>query len=236
MNDGGQFLRDALLNGSELVECSLIILSLMFAWTLAHFADRCISYLAAMQQTRRFLKKSKALLKGGELKSVLVLAESLTRSHIAVVYSRYLREFEKDCEYISFEQSLHAASRAASIARNDLHEQLRRGLNSLSAISRTAPFVGVFGTCIGILYSFRGYAGNKYGYIAFLATNLAEALVPTTAGLLVGVLATWSYNWQSDCLAVFDAEMEIALLELKSYLKHQRPAEAVKSFLPSNPD
>jgi biopolymer transport protein ExbB/TolQ len=221
MNDGGQFLRDALLNASKLVECSLILLCLMFVWTFAHVADRCISYLAAMQQTRKFLKESETLLKRGEWKSVLALAESLTRSHVAVVYSRCLREFEKDCEYISPEQSSQAAIRVASIARNDLHGQLRRGLNSVSAISRTAPFIGLFGTCIGILDSFRGYAGNKYGYIAFLATNLAEALVPTTVGLLVGVVATWSYNWQNDRLAVFDAEMEIASLELESHLKNQ---------------
>ena len=221
MNDGGQFLRDALLNASRLVECSLIILCLMFVWTLTHFAEQCIGYLVARQQTRRFLKESGTLLKTGEWKRVPVLAERLTRSHVAVVYSRCLREFEKDCEHISSEQSLQAAIRVARIARNDLHEQIRRGLNSLSAISRTAPFVGLFGTCIGILDSFRGYAGNKYGYIAFLATNLAEGLVPTTVGLLVGVVATWSYNWQNGRLAVFDAEMEIASLELESYLKNQ---------------
>jgi biopolymer transport protein ExbB/TolQ len=189
MNDGGQFLRDALLNASKLVECSLIILCLMFAWTIAHFADRYSSYLAAKQQTRRFRKERENLLKRDEWKSVLVLAERLTRSHVAVVYSRCLREFEKGCEYTSSEQSLQAARRVARIARNDLHEQLKRALNNLSAISRTAPFVGVFGTCIGILDSFRGYVGSKSGYIAFLATNLAEALVPTTVGLLVGVLA-----------------------------------------------
>src|SRR5260370_6357741 len=143
MNDGGQFLRDALLNASKLVECSLIILSLMFAWTLAHFADRCIRYLAAIQQTSGFLRERQTLLKRGEWKNVLVLAESLTRSHVAVVYSRCLREFEKDCEYISSEQASQAASRVARITRNDLHEQLSRGSNSLSPLSRTAPFVVV---------------------------------------------------------------------------------------------
>lgn len=223
MIDGGQFLRDALLNASKLVECSLIKLCLMFVWTLAHFADRYISYLPARQQTRRFLKENGTLLKRAGWKGVLVLAEGLARSHVAVVYSHCLREFERDCEYISSEKSLQAASRVARIARNELHEQLRRGLCSLSAISRTAPFVGLFGSCIGILGSFRGYAGNKYGYIAFLTTNLAEGLVPTTVGLLVGVVATWSFSWQTDRLAVFDAEMEIASLGLESYLKNQSP-------------
>ncbi|HJZ65802.1 MAG TPA: MotA/TolQ/ExbB proton channel family protein [Candidatus Acidoferrum sp.] len=226
MSNGEQFLQDALLNASKLVEYSLIILCLMFAWTVAHLADRYISYLAATQQTRSFRKERETLLKRDEWKSVLVLGEKLTRSHVAVVYSRALREFDKGYEYISSEQSLQAASRVARIARNDLHEQLKRGLNDLSAISRTAPFVGVFGTCIGILDSFRGYAGSKSGYIAFLAMNLAEALVPTTVGLLVGVVATWSYNWQNERLAVFDADMEIASLELERYLKNQSPARS----------
>jgi hypothetical protein len=43
-------------------------------------------------------------------------------------------------------------------------------------------------------------------------------------GLLVGVVATWSYNWQNDRLAVFDSEMEIASLELESHLKKQSRA------------
>jgi biopolymer transport protein ExbB/TolQ len=107
-----------------------------------------------------------------------------------------------------------------------LHGQLRGGLNGLSAISRTAPVVGLFGTCIGILDSFKGYAGSKYGFLAFLAVNLAEALVPATVGLPVGVIATWSFNWQSDRLAEFDAEMEIASLELESYLIHAIPLKA----------
>jgi biopolymer transport protein ExbB/TolQ len=224
MTDGGQFLRDVLPNASRLVECSLIVLCLMLIWTLAHFADRCISYLAAKQQTRRFLKENGTFLKGGEWKRVLVLAERLTRSHVAVVYSRCLRELEKGCEHISSEQLLQVASRMAHIATNDLHEQIRAGLNSLSAISGTAPFVGLLGTCIGILDSFKGYAGNKYGSLAFFATNLAEALVPTAVGLLVGVVATWSYNWQNDRLAVFDAEMKIASIELGSYFKNQSTA------------
>jgi biopolymer transport protein ExbB/TolQ len=221
MNDGGQFLRDSLLNATRLVECSLIILCLMFVWSLVHFAERGISNLMAERQARRFLKESGILLKQVEWESIFILGERLTHSHIAAIYLRCLGEFEKDRESISSEQSLEAACRVARIARNELHEQLRRGLNSLSAISRTAPFVGLFGTCIGILDSFRGYAGDKYGYIAFLATNLAEALVPTTVGLLVGVVATWSFNWQNDRLSVFHTEMEIASLELESYLKKQ---------------
>jgi biopolymer transport protein ExbB/TolQ len=150
------------------------------------------------------------------------LGESLPVSHLAAVWARGFREFSKVSDCITFEQSFETAIRAMQVARGEMREQLRRGLASVSAISKTAPLIGLFATCIGILDSFRGYAGNKYGYVAFIATNLAEALVPTIVGLLVGIAATWTFNWQSDRVAVFDGEMEIGSLELASYLKTLR--------------
>ena len=119
---------------------------------------------------------------------------------------------------------MDVVKRGTRIAANRVHEELRQGLSVLDAIATTAPFVGIFGTAIGILDSFRGYAGSKSAYLAFIASNLAEALVPTTAGLLVAVLAMWWFNWRSDRLAVFDGEMEIASLELVKYLEQKRLA------------
>jgi biopolymer transport protein TolQ len=213
------FLRDALLNASILVECSLFMLLLMFAWTLAHIVDRAFFYFRVKRQTKKFLIERDSALGRHEWSSVLRLCESLTASHLAVVWSRGLREFYKASDCVIFEQEFMAGIHAMRIARSEMREQLRRGLSSISAVSKTAPLVGLFGTCIGILDSFKGYAGNKYGYIAYMATNFAEALVPTTVGLLVGVAATWTFNWQSERLAVLDGEMEIATLELANYLK-----------------
>ena len=106
----------------------------------------------------------------------------------------------------------------------DRHEELRQGLSVLDAIATTAPFVGLFGTAIGILDSFRGYAGSRSAFLAFIATNLAEALVPTAIGLLVAVFAMWWFNWRSDRLAVFGGETNIASLELVKYLEQERRA------------
>jgi biopolymer transport protein ExbB/TolQ len=79
----------------------------------------------------------------------------------------------------------------------------------------------LFGTTIGILDSFGAYIGSRNGFIAFIAANLADALVPTATGLLVGVLATWCFNCRNDQLATFDVEMEIAELDLVKHLKQQ---------------
>ena len=127
-------------------------------------------------------------------------------------------------EFVSAEQAANSASRGARAAKNRVHKQVRQGLGSVSAIATTAPLVGLVGTAIGILDSFRGYVGNKHAHIAFLAANLAEVLVPTAAGLLVGVLATWCFNWRSERLSVFDTEMEIASIQVVNYLEKQSRA------------
>ena len=57
-----------------------------------------------------------------------------------------------------------------------------------------------------------------------IATNIAEALVPTAIGLIVAVVAVWWFNWRNAQLAAFDGEMQIASLELAKYLEIQRRA------------
>src|SRR5215469_171383 len=159
MNDCG-FLRDALLNASRLVEGSLFILCVLSAWMLGHAVDCTITFRRAKGQSKEFTDRMEALLKRDEWESAFALGEALTRSCVPVVWSRGLREFQKSCNRVSVQNAIDGAIRAAEIAKNEKRVQLRRGLNGLSAISITAPFVGLFGSCVGILDSFRGYAGN----------------------------------------------------------------------------
>lgn len=158
------------------------------------------------------------------VEGVQSIAETLNRSHVAMVYFDALQEFRTAHECVSAEQAVEAARRGARTARNRMHEQLRQGLSYLSAIAITAPLVGLFGTTIGILDSFGAYIGSRNGFIAFITANLADALVPTAAGLLVGVLATWCFNFRNDRLATFDVEMEISELDLVKRLEQQRRA------------
>jgi biopolymer transport protein ExbB/TolQ len=224
MDDGGNFLTHMLQNCSRLVGLSLISLASMLLWTFADIAVRGVRFCAAMWQSRGFLKTIAALLERGEWDSVAAMAETRERSHVATLILNALLEFRAAHESVSAEQLMDVVKGAARIATNRLHEELRQGLSVLDAIATTAPLVGLFGTAIGILDSFRGYVGSKFAYLAFITTNLAEALVPTTAGLLVAVFVMWWFNWRSDRLAVFEGEMEIASLELVKYLEQQRRA------------
>jgi biopolymer transport protein ExbB/biopolymer transport protein TolQ len=102
--------------------------------------------------------------------------------------------------------------------------QLRRGLNGLATIGATAPFVGLFGTVIGIVNCFRGFSGTPVGFLSNTAGGISEALVTTGLGLLVAVPAVWAYNYFTCKLESFDVEMAHSIDAMMTYLSGFRAA------------
>jgi biopolymer transport protein ExbB/TolQ len=99
---------------------------------------------------------------------------------------------------------------------------MKRGLNSLASITSVAPLVGLLGTTLGMLNSFRGISGDKSTILAPLCGELSQACVPTAMGLLIGLLSLFYHTYLTGRLQDFDHEMEIASLELVNHLA--RPA------------
>lgn len=221
MDEGNSFLTHMWRNVSPLVECSLLLLLAMFLWTLTDIVERVLRYSAAMWESRSFRKLTVGLLELERWDKILAIAQTKRRSHVAAVFTSALQEFRTTQEGHMENYAVEMTLRGARMAANRVHEELRQGLSGLRTIATTAPLIGLIGTAIGILDSFRGWTGDKHGSIAFIAANLADALVPTAVGLLVSIVATWCLNWRNDRLALFDAEMEIASLELVKHLQHQ---------------
>ena len=107
-----------------------------------------------------------------------------------------------------------------------IHAELKRGLSGLATIGSTAPFVGLFGTVVGIMNAFRASAPAKAAGIQSVASGISEALVTTALGLLVAVPAVWCYNYFTTKVENFDVEMENSSMELVSYLVRRAPREA----------
>jgi biopolymer transport protein ExbD len=83
-----------------------------------------------------------------------------------------------------------------SASRGKLAAVLNIELGSLKAIASSAPYLGLAGTCVGIMSSL-GFGGamEKNRFLAMVAANMASALAATAAGILVAVPATCSYNY-----------------------------------------
>ena len=117
------------------------------------------------------------------------------------------------------ERIMEASVRSMECSANRMRGQLKRGLNGLATIGSTAPFVGLFGTVIGIINSFRGYTGiTPAGLLSITAGGISEALITTGLGLLVAVPTVWAYNYFSNQLERFDMEMNHSIDAISTYL------------------
>ena len=115
-------------------------------------------------------------------------------------------------------EALNAVRRASDRAAALVHIDMKRRLTSLAAIASTAPLVGMFGTLVGIISSFKGSAGDKLTYMALIAQGLSESLLWTGLGLLVAGLALLCYKYLLAKVDRFDYEIENATLQLMNDL------------------
>jgi len=112
------------------------------------------------------------------------------------------------------------------LARRELARRLehagaamRRGLGVLASIGSVAPFVGLFGTVVGIISAFQGIARTGSGGIGSVAGGIAEALVVTGLGLAVAVPAVLVFNMLSTKVDGLKLALETAAGELVDHLE-----------------
>src|SRR5256884_334928 len=111
-----------------------------------------------------------------------------------------------------------------------VHAELKRGVSGLATIGSTAPFVGLFGTVVGIINAFQGISTEKSTGLGAVAGGISEALVTTAIGLFVAIPAVWMYNVFTSRIEAFDVEMGNSSSELIDYFlkRSQRGATARK--------
>jgi len=103
-----------------------------------------------------------------------------------------------------------------------VHAELKRGLGGLATIGSTAPFVGLFGTVMGILHAFAQIANTHATGLTSVAGGIAEALVTTAIGLLVAIPAVMMFNYLTGRVEAFDVEMDNSSSELIDYFLKRR--------------
>jgi biopolymer transport protein ExbB len=73
-------------------------------------------------------------------------------------------------------------------------QKLDQGLMVLGTLGNNAPFIGLFGTVLGIIIAFRDLALNPQGGASVVMRGISEALIATAVGLIVAIPAVIAYN------------------------------------------
>lgn len=92
------------------------------------------------------------------------------------------------------EAVMEGAQRAMRVAYSREEEKLERHLAILATIGSVTPYIGLFGTVIGIMNSFLGLANQSQATLAVVAPGIAEALIATAMGLFAAIPAVVMYN------------------------------------------
>ena len=193
-------------------------LVIMSAWSIGVMIDRWIAFSAARKQSRFFAPAVAGALKEGKIDEAIRIAEDNKRSHLAKVVTAGLQEFQ--AHQMSAEipgEEIEASRRALERAAAIVHAELKRGVSSLATIGATGPFVGLFGTVLGIISAFQGISSSGTVGIAAVSAGISEALVTTAIGLFVAIPAVWVYNYFTGKIEAFDVEMDNSSSELIDY-------------------
>lgn len=208
----------------------VIALFFMSAWSIGVMIDRMLAFNAARNQSRQFAPAVAGALREGKLDEAIKIADRYKKSHLAKVVVAGLQEFR--AHQISSEipgEVIEASRRALERAEAIVHAELKRGVSSLATIGSTAPFVGLFGTVVGIINAFKGISTEKSTGLGAVAGGISEALVATAIGLFVAIPAVMVFNYFTNRVESFDVEMGNSSSELIDYfLKRAQKASAGK--------
>jgi biopolymer transport protein ExbB/TolQ len=196
----------------------VVVLFLQSIYSLYVTIERWLFYKKAKRQSLDFAKQATAALAKDNVQGAIDLAKKYTASHLARVTRAGLIEFQLDATRgsggLSGEDLVEAGRRAIERETLITYSDFKKGVGNLATIATTAPFVGLFGTVVGIINAFAGMATSGSGGIAAVSAGIAEALVATAIGLLVAIPAAWMFNVFTNMLERFSVEMSNSSSEL----------------------
>jgi biopolymer transport protein ExbB/biopolymer transport protein TolQ len=205
-----------------LAKAVAIFLILMSIYSLGLFIERMLLFRAAKKQSIDYLPVATKALREGNYKLAVESAKRYPKSHLAKVLAaglqQYIFEKEDQPSHDAVESVRLAVERAAALTT----AEMKRGIGGLATIGSTAPFVGLFGTVIGIINAFTGMAESGSGGIGAVSAGIAEALITTAVGLGVAIPAVWIFNYFQGVIEFFGIEMANSSSELVDFfLKRQ---------------
>jgi biopolymer transport protein ExbB len=207
----------------------IIILLLLSVWSLYVCVERIVTFRKARKQSLLFAKQATEHLKNDRPQAAIDAAMKYPQSHLARVVAAGLQAFQYESQTspLSEVEVVEAATRAVERATLLTTSDLKRGIGSLATIATITPFIGLFGTVIGIINAFHGIAMTGSGGLGAVSAGISEALVATAFGLGVAIPAAWMFNYFTGKLERLQLEMSNSSSELVDFfMKRQRSKHA----------
>ena len=217
------------IDSSWIGKAVVLILAGLSVYSIAVMIDKFRSYKAARDESLQFLPVFVKNLKDNNFQGALDAARKYKKSHIARVVSAGLIEYDNDkAELKDSHDLVGAVGRALDRAVSLTSAEMKKGTGGLATIGSAAPFIGLFGTVIGIVNAFTGIATSGSGGLAAVSAGIAEALITTAVGIGVAVPAVMAFNYFTTRLERFQIEMSNSSAELLDFFLKKHEAVSAK--------
>src|SRR5579872_6292895 len=170
------------LLGSEWVLWVLIALSIL---SVAVMVERALFLAARGVDFDDLAKQLQQFLKIGDVAGARLVLAGL-RAPESRVATAGLEQIGRGSE---------AVSEAMASAKSRVRLELERNLGVLGTLGNNAPFIGLFGTVLGIIKAFADLSHNQGGGAATVMSGISAALVATAVGLMVAIPAVIAFNF-----------------------------------------
>jgi biopolymer transport protein TolQ len=211
---------ELVLGAGPIVKAVLMLLLgiSLISWAIIAYKSRELS--SAERQTLAFLDAYRE----HPLGMVYDTARRHQASPLAVVFRAGYRDLTRLRKAHPDKQPLPKDEVDGVVARllwvqTDVGHRLERGLAFLATTGSSAPFIGLFGTVVGIMNAFRDIGISGAASLAVVAPGIAEALVATALGLFAAIPAVVGYNYASARLGRIREQMDAFRAEYGELLR-----------------
>jgi biopolymer transport protein TolQ len=213
----------------------LLLICSLYSWTVIF--GKVSSFRKVTQESRNFIR---AFRKATRLQEVAAFAETYKSSPLAQVFVDVYETYKRQTGGSGPPRNIAPLERSAQTAASEAITTLERRLTWLATIAATSPFIGLFGTVMGVVDAFHGLGTAGAATLRAVAPGISEALITTAAGLFVAVPAVIAYNQLSARIRVFASASDDFCRELLNSLEeipargtaahHEEPQEVERGF------
>ena len=223
---GNSALLDMLQNSGTvaLVVLGILLFASLYSWSI--LLGKWSKLRRARSQSERFLR---AFRKATRLQEMAAVSEQFKPSPLVQVFDETYDEYRHQMEAAGKIRNFSALERSAQNASSESLTVLENRMTWLATIGAIAPFIGLFGTIMGIVDAFHGLGTDGGSTLRAVAPGISEALITTAAGLAVAIPAVIGYNQ-------FTARLRDIATRLDSFSRELLTAMEDAQAAPTNDD
>ncbi len=193
---------------------ALLLVSSIYSWTVIF--GKWSTFRKATAQSKKFIR---AFSKATRLQEIAAMTSDCGGSPLAQVFEDVYDTYKRVTGGSGPPRSLAPLERTAQTAASEAVTALERRMTWLATIGSVSPFVGLFGTVMGVVDAFHAIGTAGGGSLKTVAPGIAEALITTAAGLFVAVPAVVAYNQFSARIRIFASAIDDFCRELLNSLE-----------------